>query len=162
MGPQKGERLIISACRVASESLRDAVRGCSGRTRYGVIRHPCDRLLSAWSGVVVPALSPCVVMYHGMAFEEFVEVVCEEVSEGSWTQYWAPQWGVLAGKYDVLIHYEQLGELWGDLSRRYGWGGLTTANRSFHPDWRIIFSPRMIEMTYWAYREDFAIGGWRP
>ena len=130
-------------------------------TRFMVVRHPLDRIVSAWSFF-------CKERHHApfnegmaklgysrtMSFSEFLDHLLEHHDKNVHTM---KQIKFTGGQdIHILIPIEKLNEKWPELVEAYGLSPFqnSLANSSQHEDWMSYYTPEQRVQTEEVFQED--------
>jgi len=131
----------------------------SGLHSVAFIRHPLDRLVSAWANKIhskryVDSHLAAYGFRLGMPFDEFVRHAAGHHTDS----HMAPQVKFLAEPVDRIERFERMGEVWKDLQQRFEWlPDLPHANKTEHAPWSEMYTPETRAIAERIYSEDLAL-----
>lgn len=136
----------------------------SGHYVAAFVRHPLDRLVSAWANKCAPGgISQTLRserFREGMSFLRFVR---HATRAHRWERdhHLRPQSQFfLPDQVDFLGRYETLAEDWSRLAAEFGLGELPHKNRSEHKEWRAHYCEEALDLALSVYREDIQVFGY--
>jgi len=168
-----GQIRVHTAPKVASDAVVKALHGLHGWSRervddagpeyrFGVVRHPLDRLVSGWAYFCLgdrmknqPALRE-IGYFDRMPFEEFLRIA----TASHWmNQHTRKQVDFIGSQpFDRLVRIENLTDAWEDLRKIFpNIRRIVRRNTSEHGHWKTYFSADMAEFAERVYSEDLAL-----
>jgi len=110
---------------------------------FTVIRHPCDRLVSAWTDKGMD-------IHNVETFAEWIEWVCKQ--DNTVDAHVAPQYRDLPPVVDYVLDFARLEQELAFFDME-----IPHCNPSKHHHWEAYFTPRLFGKVYKRYRVDFGL-----
>ena len=146
-------------------SLRAVISDCtedSEDRRMIVVRHPCDRLISAWTFFCYKRLDlpfnegMGVLGYKArMTLDEFYDLYKLKYNDNIHTQLQVSFTG--GHKIDEVVKMEDLNDWWVKNTLKYELPTMTKTNSSEHEHWETYFSPEMRKEIEVLFKEDLEL-----
>lgn len=164
---------VHHAPKVASASISAAMHGAytqhafsdeaGPEYRWGVVRHPLDRLVSAWAffcrdGRIRNQPGLFVIGYEdGMRFVEFLRLALVRHNDNNHTRFQACFLG--PHKFDRLGRFENLGDEWAALRKRFPviTRDIPWHHKTNHPDWRDMYDTEVKRYAELVFAADLAL-----
>ena len=143
---------------------------------FTFVRNPFSRLVSCFQGKmeyhkdkkIFLCIKDMQQAYNFPAqandFRDFACQVCAtpgEIANGHFIPQHLPVdfFIKLGGQFDRIGHYENLGEVFGEIQQKYGLLPLertnTSEDKAQHKDWRDYYTPEIAKFVYEYYAQDF-------
>jgi len=131
-------------------------------TRFMVVRHPLDRIISAWTFFCHNGHKEMHdYMYAlgyrlNMTFEDFLKIVLVKHQENNHTQKQIDFTG--GHKIDILCPIERLDDCWKEVQRNFNMGPLPQAfNASKHEPWQTYYTTEQRRQAENVFAEDLEL-----
>lgn len=110
--------------------------------RLMAVRHPLDRIVSAWAFFCSPDTPEDVTKqpglirigyYKGMPFNDFLDVCLERHNENAHTR----KQSIFAGPHEIdwPVRLDQLPDVWEKMREKFGLKAMVHSHKSAHDDW---------------------------
>jgi len=155
----------ISAALHGTGYKHDFPDGEGTEPRFMAVRHPLDRIVSAWAFFCEnqpdvdrqPGLK-AIGYYYGMPFEEFLELCLKRHYENAHTRAQS----IFAGphKIDWLVPLYLLPERWEELRKRFPQANIRQINpshKSEHKPWQDYYTPPMRAAAETIFADDMRL-----